>query len=813
MSLPITEVTKGLLENQVKQPQLILEIDGLPLFGSSYVGIYPRYGDEIFYGDDGLYYGELFIDKNTYPYIDLDNSTNSVTQQLLIDKGGSSSATTFDITLIDKNQFISNLISPGFVLDDVLGRKAKVYLALEGGGHPRDSILFFNGIVSGIKSGAGNVKINLASPEKLKNLEIFPKVNTVAIGAINNSQTTINVETTSDFVLAADSGTLRAFIQIDDEIIEYTGKSSTSFTGCIRGSRGTIATNHDSDANVEIRYLLTGSLKDLSLKLMLSGINEDYVSDIEIVGINTNGALNVANAVFVAREDFQRYYGVVTGDIATISGDAIISNNGAYTILDIVSTDSGSYLLLNGSLTSSGTGGALSVKSKYAVLPKFCGLEMTPDQVDVEEFELKDLQFSTQFFEYSFFIDDQVNGAEFINTQILFPSGCYSLPRKAKTSIGLTIPPLAGYDIKKISEKNVTNASRLQIDRNISKNFYNAIVLKFDKKDNDSKYLRGRITQSADSTNRIKIANKPMVITSDGVRAEAEFEAKFLTLNRRLLERYQYGAESIEVETNLGTGFEIEIGDTVIFEGKELQVTDSTQGNRNFLPRLFEVQNKVISLKGNAVKFQLVDTAYNLNGRYAVISPSSEVDTGSTTTVLRLKKSYGTNLTTSSEQYKWRNLIGSTLRIRNEDYSFDENSRLIGLDPANENGIILETPLSSIPLEGYFVDITEYPQDTEPEIEAILKASYCYWNNQATVLAGISQTQFTVDNVWLPDIKVGYLVKIHDDDYNYLSVEAEVTDVTGNTVTVDTALGFTPSLNDKIELLGFPDGGAAYRFL
>jgi hypothetical protein len=812
MSLPITEQTRGLLENQVKQPELILEIEGLPIFGSDKVATYARYGDNINYGDVDLVYGGVFENQDTISYIDLNSSTNSITQQLLIDQGGSSSATSFDVVLVDKNQEVTEIISPSFVIEDILGRKARLYMGFEGGGHPRDSILFFNGIVAGVKAGAGNVRINLASPEKLKNLEIFPIVSTEVSSLVGPADTTINVISTNDFSLPADGGTLTTYILLEDEIIQYTGKTATSFTGCTRGQLGTIAASHQVGSSLEIRYRLIGSLKDLSLKLMLSGLNENYAEEIEIIGFNTNGSKFIQNAVFVARDDFKRFYGVVAGDSAIVTDDSNLSNNGTFVILDIVESDIGSYILLDTTLITSGSGAMLALKSKYAVLPKFVGLEMTPDQVDIEEFELKDTQFSAQFFEYDFFIDEQINGSEFINKEILYPSGAYALPRKAKTSLGLTIPPLAGAEIKKLSEFNVTNPARLQIDRSISKNFYNAVVIKYDKAFAEDKFLRGKIRQSADSTNRIKIANKPLTIEATGVRSETEFDAKFTTLQRRLLERYQYGAESIEVETQLGTGFDIEIGDTVILAAKNLQVTDSTQGSRSFLPRLFEVQNKTLNLKGQAVKLSLVDTAYDLNGRYAVISPSSNIDSGSTTTNLRLKDSYGTNLSNVSEGFKWRNLIGSTLRVRNEDYSFDENVTLVSLDPTYENGIIV-SPLSLAPPEGYFVDVTEYPTSSDPEIEALIKAMYCFWNNQATVATGISQTQFTVSPSYLPDLAVGYLVKIHDDLYTKESIETEITDITGVTITVADPLGFFPVADDRIELLGFPDGGKPYRWL
>lgn len=59
-----------------------------------------------------------------------------------------------------------------------------------------------------------------------------------------STDTTISVETTTSF---PSSGTIR----IDDEEINYTGKTATTFTGCTRGVNGTTAGSHVTGATVE----------------------------------------------------------------------------------------------------------------------------------------------------------------------------------------------------------------------------------------------------------------------------------------------------------------------------------------------------------------------------------------------------------------------------------------------------------------------------------------------------------------------------------------------------------------------------------
>jgi len=806
--LRVSDLLAAALEDGVKKPQLILEIDGLPAFGSIPVQKYLTYGDLAYYGDAGLYYGGLVTDEDILPYIDLTRSTQIISQQLMADKGGFSSVTNFDVALVDKDQEISALIKPT-ATTDVLSRKAKLYLSLEGAGHPQDSVLFFSGIVSGIAAGAGFVKFNLSSPEKLKNLELFPKVSTEVLSPVLAGDTTINVISTADFITAADA--LTTYLLINDEIISYTGKTATSFTGCTRAQYGTIAVGYAAGDNVESAYRLIGNLRDLSLKLMLSGINEDYKTGIDILGFNIYGALTVANAVFLPDYNIDDVLGVTIGDTATIVGGA---NAGAYLINSIVNTESGSYLVLNSTIANEALAGqTLNLKSKYAVLPKFAGLEMTPDQVDVQEFESKFVTFGASFFDYDFFIKDSVKGSEFINEQILYPSGCYAIPRKAKTSLGITTAPIVAFETKTIDWTNVISADGLVIDRSINNNFYNSVIYKYELDQVDDEYKRGKIRLSTDSTNRIKVANKPMTIAADGIRADAGVLAKFETISRRFLERYQFAAQSLDVKVTYGAGFSIEIGDVIIFQGSDLKVSDTVTGNRSFLPRLFEVVNKTLNIMGQPIQLKLLDTAFSLNGRYGVISPSSTVGTGSTSTVINLVPSWGTTIRTTSENYKWRSLVGQTLRFRSMDYTSDQESVLIGLDPTNENGIIISPALSGAPAAGIIVDVAKYGTGTDPAFNALTKAMFVFYDNQISVLTGVSTTSFTVSAGEVSKIAAGYLVKIHDKNYTYQSNEVEVLSVAGTTVTVSSTLGLTPAVGDKVELLGFSDLGKAYKIL
>jgi len=70
-------------------------------------------------------------------------------------------------------------------------------------------------------------------------------------GGINNSVTTVTVVSTTGFPA---TGTFL----VDNELITYTGKTSTTFTGCTRGQQGTAAASHLTGAVAADTALYTG---------------------------------------------------------------------------------------------------------------------------------------------------------------------------------------------------------------------------------------------------------------------------------------------------------------------------------------------------------------------------------------------------------------------------------------------------------------------------------------------------------------------------------------------------------------------------
>ena len=78
--------------------------------------------------------------------------------------------------------------------------------------------------------------------ESVETMGLEQRHTTVSSG-INDTVTSVTVASTTGF---EDSG----FIRIGTEVIAYTGKTATTFTGLTRGSAGTTAASHSSSANI-----------------------------------------------------------------------------------------------------------------------------------------------------------------------------------------------------------------------------------------------------------------------------------------------------------------------------------------------------------------------------------------------------------------------------------------------------------------------------------------------------------------------------------------------------------------------------------
>ena len=760
--------------------------------------------DDFFIGD-GSKIGGVIGDENSRDWLMERGTTNNISQKVDTDKpGGGSSITTFTANMVDKNNQLTNMFSPGVRVPDVLGLKATAYWMPADGSFPEDATPIFRGIILTINLGSGSVSISIDSPEQLKRQDLLPKYNSNLTGAIDDTVTTIPVVLSTGLIESL--GALTTYIRIEDEIMEVTAIGASDFT-VSRGSLGTIAAAHDIDSDVESFYRLTkDSPIDLTLELIISGSG----SFGENTGKRINqvtGALFIQNGILVTNEFIQESNGLVIGDLLTITGAVNGANNiTERAIIDFVKIAEGIVIKVSGvDMVTEGPDFTITFKSKYDVL-NFGGA-IPPFHVDVERFEsIKDLV-GTQHPDFDGYIRDTINLRDFVDTEILWPSGMFGLFRKGRISVGANLPPLSSQNTKYLNAETVKKPENIKIRRSFKQQFYNATVFKFEQNILDERFLAGRIIQSSDSTNRINIGNKPLTIESIGIRNNDINRNKLDVLARRILDRYQYGAESLEAEVNFKTGFSIEIGDSVVLEGESLKLSDSNNGTRNFNSRVMECVNKSMNLKTGAVKLTIIDSVYQTDGRYGVISPASKLNSGSTTSVLNLKRSFAT-LEGVSESVKWKDYIGQRIQVRSPDFAFSEIVNIISINPSDPNKLNIQPALTLAPGEDYIIESPNY-DDTNSKTDSFYKAQHVVPQKEISVTSGIGTTQF---NTSVPDsayLVVNDNILMHSADY---SDEIEVT-VLGNTAGLITVedMGFTPDSTYSLIPIRFLDDNYCYR--
>lgn len=817
MTLEISRRARALLNQINIKAQIILEIDGLPnIYGAVDVTKF------VHIGEDNLTIGEFIIggvikkDK-ARAYISLRGTTTSINQQVLPDKEGTTSVQTISINMIDKNGELTKDFSPGQIVSDLLGRKTRIFIGFQNGSHPEDSIVILNGIITSQSHGPGNVKLIVAAPEDLKRQEILQFIETELSADIDNVVTTIPIKSTAGMFLPEDI--LNPHININDEVIKYTGISGDDLTGCVRGQFGTIAVSHEIDDPVETRYVLEESALIMALKILLSSPVKAFVSNIAIKSfVFVESGLEVPNAVVFSESNIQERFGLTVGDKITITLASKSANNVIEkSIASFATFSGGSYIVLS-SVTlelETDTNAVCDFISQYNVMQQDgVGCKMSPEQVDVARFQLWDDLFGNNLPVYRFLFFDTVKAKEFIDKDIFFPASMYPLPRKGRTSVNITIPPLALEDAVILDKSNVRRASTIHIERSTNKFFYNVIIMKYDEKVTKAgKFLTADVFVSEDSFNRIKnVGRRPLTIEARGFRTDIDATKKVSIQTGRLLERYRFAPEIIKnLRVLYKTGFTIEIGDVVILKGAGLKISDLSRGDRDFRPRLMEVINKKLDYKTGDISLNLLDTRFGLDRRIGIMAPSSFLASGSTTSKLKLKRSFGTK-ETEIERDKWAKYIGEKVVVKSQDLVNVQEVTLKAFVAAEEDAVIIDPILSFTPLEGFVLDAPDYSGDADTKV--IWKNLHCFVCPTVDVASGIDDQNFTVTSGDIGKFFVNGFIKVHNLDFSDNSSRVKITNIAGLQITVDKTLGFTPGVGYKIQAIGFAsDEGLPYNYL
>lgn len=840
--LQLTERAQVKSLEPLQQGQLILEIDGIDrVFGSYDIKRIPRIGDEgLLIGNDWKI-GGVATDPNSKMYINLEGSSKILSQQINQDDGGSGSVGSIFVELIDPNSELTEMIAAEVGVD-LLGRNAQVYFGFKDTAHPDDSVLLISGVISEIEAKIGSYVFKIKHPEEKKKTKIFTPIQGTILNAIGAYDYTFKIDTFINWITQADrvetdlvgnplAGILQEkYLKIDDEIMKLTYVADASggayaysdnfyktpadnvpsegtqgeYTVFVeRGALGTSEVAHQVGAEFTTLDELKGGLVDLSLSLMLSQ-HEPIEATAQAIN-QVEPTKRVQNALLFF-ENVKEIFGLVEGDKVLIGGEVrLIESFGASSM--------GNTVILSGfPLATSLLPTPIKFKSKYNKLYGGIGCGMTTQQVDVAEHEKIQKLYGSALLSYSFLFDDEIEAQELINEQIYHPAGCFQLPRKGKASMGIARAPMAEEGTIEINSSNVINVSELRIVRSTSENFYNSVTYRYQYDLEADKYYAVSKHISADSVNKIRVAEKSLEIEAKGLKRNGVTK-EILDINaKRFLDRYKFAAEMIaDIKVNQKTGFRVEVGDIVLFGDHMMRMADLKNGSRSFEPRLMEVQNKSFDIKTGQCTITLLDTSFESNGRYGTVAPSSLCIEGSTATALRLKN--GLSVGPRYEKEKWERYIGESIEVHSEDilgtWTRRATATILGFDN-EQTDVMLISALPWVPNAGDIVMPAPYP--ASPKQNRMFKALTCYINPSVQVASGISSTKFTVSEADAAKLLVGATIMLHNEDYSSKSPEVKIKEITGTTLTVGD-LGFTPDNTHTIELIGFIDGGKPYRLL
>jgi hypothetical protein len=552
---------------------------------------------------------------------------------------------------------------------------------------------------------------------------------------------------------------------------------------------------HDIDDDVESIYEIKGKPLDLAQKIMQSDGNQTFFeSDIAILNFNyVSVTESIANAIIFDDDDIERNTGLIDGDIIEID------TYGQFTVDSFGQLDTGSsYIVVKEQLpTVVDVTEAWRFRSQYNVLN--FGLGMQPFEVDNQEFESIKSIFSPNFVDMTFYIEEGIeNARDFINDQLYFVSGCYGVPRNARASVRFLSPPLTSQALPTLNASNVNNLISLKPIRTVNNFYYNDILFAFDKSIRDGKFKSYTQFIDDDSKDRFNVGLKQLFVSSDGLRRDGQTALVIDRLAGRFLDRYKGAAISIRgVELSMKTGFNLNIGDVVLFGGESTKLVDYETGLRNLPIAKYEIINQTIDLRG-VVKVDLLSTGFSVTGTYATISPSSRVLAGSTVSELILGPI--NNLDEFDvERNKYSELIDQKIRVRSDDYTYDYTTTITDFSTQNNSAIIIDA-LPVAPPENAIIELASYPDQpiygTDDDSDA-LKLRYSFTMNQDAITVSIDNTSFEVANPG--EFFEGQEIGIHSDDFTRDVFSTTIETIVGSVITVSDTLDFTPQVDDKVE--------------
>jgi hypothetical protein len=182
--------------------------------------------------------------------------TLSGTSQTLNPDTANATIGNINFNIVDRGGAVTTALGSELALGRSTRRqRVRVYTGYEGLGFA-DFTLFQTQLVTEISYDNGSYSFKCADIQREMRKDIFDVAKTTLQSTVALTDTTINVFDTSKYQTVvhgtsysdAPSATV-GYIKIQDEIIRWTGKNSTQFTGCTRGVLNTLPAEHVVDSS------------------------------------------------------------------------------------------------------------------------------------------------------------------------------------------------------------------------------------------------------------------------------------------------------------------------------------------------------------------------------------------------------------------------------------------------------------------------------------------------------------------------------------------------------------------------------------
>ena len=843
MGIVTTQTYDQVNAQEQKEPIIVLEIEGLPfVFSSNKVFTRLRYDDPDFYYDGTYVYDGLrpLASDKQKNLIDRKGSFSTISQKLE-QWDGKASIQTFNIKLTDENGLVTKVCTPGQYLDEILNKKVRIFYGFTNISYPDDYLLLFKGYINQVRIGQGNVSFNFTDPSSKRKVILFNDSKSKLTQDLLATDTTIKITSTANLYRTilnakglADPGVTIGLVLNGKEIVTFTNANITDIntvTNVQRGQMGTVAQAFSLGDDTNNFIQLIDNPVSIALKTMLSGWNGPWKTGIALRGIvNEDNGLAIKDTItFKQGVDLSRDYGITIGDFIILSSSTIPANNSVFTVADLLNDGRSVLVQEKGILSQENPAGTIDIstlasfRSKYDVYPKTAGLSLTTDDVLVAAHEYNRDVFVPIIFDMKV-IGKVDSGKTWIETHLFKPIGAYSLTQGSRISMGITHPPLAVDLTKFIEPKNVIDPKNIVVDRGLNTRFfYNEVFFRYNYDPIKNDYFTTLRVLDSEAQNRM---NQVATLQID-VRGldDTALSAEILNAKaERILQRYRYGAETINLKTFFSVGHTIDGGDIVTLKDDldpVLKIANTETGERGIRARIMEVQERSIGLSDGTTTLTLLsNNGFSTYDRYGVVAPSSELDPSfiHTPNTIKVQDSFGPKYP-GAEYKKWQDYEGSTVKVFNSDYSLSANV-IFKLDLSDPYIMHFSTPLPFTPVAGMVVSFENYDETSDLTNETV-KATFVHIDSSSAIFSGSSLNVFILNSGLAGRYQAGMLIYVHSSDFTRKSPDVKILSVVGDIITIGSIangslhsdLGFVPQAGDIVELAGFKDGGSAYRLI